>query len=258
MSNILIGTSGFSYDDWKGEFYPKDLDRKDYLEYYAFQFRVLELNFSYYRIPEARQTQEMVAKSRGRLEFVVKANRQLTHDITDDSISEALPLFLKGISPFVKSGTLGAILLQFPQGFHYLPKNRIYLKSLIEALSPLPLSVEFRQKEWLKKSVYKSLQNLDVGFVCVDEPDLPSLIPPVIINTSQLGYIRFHGRNKKNWYGTDSRKRYDYLYSKAEIKEWIPKIRELAKHTEKLFVFFNNHAKAQAVNNAKTLIQLLE
>jgi len=212
MSEILIGTSGFSYDDWKGAFYPPDMARKDFLEFYAGHFKALELNFSYY---------------------------------------------LEGISPFVEAGRLGVVLLQFPQSFHYTSENRIYLKSLIEALMPLPLAVEFRQREWLKESVYKTLQELGAGFVCVDEPSLPSLIPPIAISTSVTGYIRFHGRNSKDWYGTDSRTRYDYLYSEDELKEWVPKIRELAERTEKLFVFFNNHAKAQAVTNARMFADLL-
>lgn len=183
MSAILIGTSGFFYDDWKGKFYPNHMAKKDFLEFYAMHFKALELNFSYYRIPGANQSRQMMSESKGRLEF--------------------------------------------------------------------------RQKEWLRESLFKRLQELGAGFVCVDEPPLPSLIPPVIINTSNSGYIRFHGRNKKKWYGTDSRERYDYLYSEEELKEWAPKIKELADRTEKLFVFFNNHAKAQAVTNAKMVINLL-
>ena len=70
-------------------------------------------------------------------------------------------------------------------------------------------------------------------------------------------YVRFHGRNKKNWYGTDSRSRYDYLYSENELVEWVPKIKELAERTKKIFIFFNNHAKAQAITNAKMLISLI-
>jgi uncharacterized protein YecE (DUF72 family) len=257
MSEILIGTSGFSYDDWKEEFYPPDMAKKDFLEFYAEQFRVLELNFSYYRIPDSSQSRQMITKSGGKLEFVIKAYRQMTHEISENSLTEILPKFMEGISPFVDAGRLGVILLQFPQSFHYVPENRLYLKSLIETLSPSPVSIEFRQREWLKESVYETLRELGAGFVCVDEPPLPSLIPPMVINTSNSGYIRFHGRNTKKWYGTDSRTRYDYLYSEDELEEWVPKIRELAERTEKLFVFFNNHARAQAITNAKMLINLL-
>ena len=257
MCEILIGTSGFYYDDWKGEFYPAHTAKKNFLEFYARHFKILELNFSYYKMPNANQSEQMIAKSNGKLVFVVKAFRQMTHEISELSRKELPPLFIEGIAPLIKSERLGGVLLQFPQGFHYVHKNRIYLKSLIESLSPCPLFVEFRQKEWLKESVYRTLRELGTGFVCVDEPPLPSLIPPVIINTSNAGYVRFHGRNKKNWYGTDSRSRYDYLYSENELVEWVPKIKELAERTKKIFVFFNNHAKAQAVTNAKMLINLL-
>ena len=257
MSEILIGTSGFSYEDWKGEFYPQKMPQRDFLEFYAQHFKVLELNFSYYRIPEARLTRQMISRSGGKLTFIVKAYRQMTHEISENSLTEVLPLFIDGISPFIESHTLGAVLLQFPQSFHYIPENRFYLKSLIEALSPHPVSVEFRQRSWLRESVYKALGELGAGFVCVDEPHLPSLIPPVAVSTSNLGYIRFHGRNKEKWYGTDSITRYDYLYSEDELKEWVPKIRDLAERTDRLFAFFNNHARAQAVTNARMLINLL-
>lgn len=257
MGDILIGTSGFYYNDWKGSFYPEDLPPNEYLSYYAGRFRALELNFSYYKIPDSRQSRQMLEKSGSRLQFTVKAFRQLTHEISDKSIDEVLPLFIKGISPLTEVGCLGAILLQFPQSFHYTLENRFYLKSLIDALSQFPVAVEFRQREWLRDSVYKKLEDIRAAFVCVDEPSLPSLMPPTLINTSDTGYIRFHGRNKKEWYGTDSRKRYDYLYSEDELMEWSPKIRALADNTNKLFVFFNNHAKAQAITNARMLINLL-
>lgn len=258
MSNIMIGTSGYSYDDWKGNFYPDKCRQTDFLEYYSRHFEVLELNFSYYRIPDAGQCTRMINNSGGRVEFVIKAFRQLTHDISKTSITETAPLFIKGISPFVESGNLGAVLLQFPQSFHYTTENRIYLKALIDRLRPLPISVEFRQKEWLRDSVYETLNSLGVGFVCVDEPRMPSLIPPIVISTSSQGYVRFHGRNSEKWYGTDSTSRYDYLYSKDELMEWLPKILKLAEKTEKMYVFFNNHAKAQAITNAKMLINLLK
>jgi uncharacterized protein YecE (DUF72 family) len=258
MAEILIGTSGFSYDDWKGVFYPKELSGGEYLSYYAGQFKALELNFSYYRMPEAHQSGQMIEKSGGRLEFVVKACRQLTHEISEDSIPVYLPLFVKGISPFIEKNRLGAILLQFPQSFHYTPDNRIYLKSLIEAMRPMAIAVEFRQRSWLRESVYKALEDLGAAFVCVDEPLLPSLIPPETITTSETGYVRFHGRNKKDWYGTDSRTRYDYLYAEEELRELSMKIQEMSTKVKKLFVFFNNHAKAQAVTNARMLINLLK
>ena len=117
---------------------------------------------------------------------------------------------------------IAAILLQFPQSFRYHPESRIYLESLIRGFSPLR-----------------------------------GLLPPVVLATSNIGYIRFHGRNRSKWYSGDSKERYDYLYSEDELKEWLPKIHKLSEQTEKVFIFFNNHRKGQAITNARMMIGLL-
>lgn len=258
MAEILIGTSGYYYDDWKGIFYPEDLKKDEYLKYYSFHFNVVELNFTYYRLPEYHRIKGMIEKAENRVLFIVKAYRGITHEISDNSLDAHLSRFLNGIAPLIEENLLGSILLQFPQGFHYTAHNRIYLKNLLEALSAYPACIEFRNKEWLRDSVYSGLIELGAGFVCVDEPDLQGLLPPLALSTSIVGYIRFHGRNKKNWYGTDSTSRYDYLYSEEELKEWLPRIKKISEGTEKLFVFFNNHAKSQAITNARMLINLLK
>ena len=257
MAEILIGTSGYYYDDWKGVFYPESLPQKEFLAFYAQNFNIIELNFTYYKQPEAQQISRMMGTS-GNLLFIVKAYKGITHEITAGSIKNILPRFLGGISHLYEKGRLETILIQFPLSFHYTEKNRVYLRELLEAISPFPACVEFRNKDWLKESVYEGLKRLSAGFVCVDEPDLPGLIPPVAIVTSKAGYIRFHGRNKKNWYGTDSTSRYDYLYSEEELNGWMAAITKIAKETEKLYIFFNNHAKSQAVTNARMLINLLK
>jgi uncharacterized protein YecE (DUF72 family) len=146
MAKILIGTSGFSYDDWREVFYPATMAQSDFLSFYSQEFAVVELNFSYYRMPEPSQCLRMVEKSAYRIEFVVKAFQGLTHEITDESISGILPRFKASIAPFFHEERLGAVLLQFPQSFHYRPDSRIYLEALIKGFGPLPLCVEFRSE----------------------------------------------------------------------------------------------------------------
>jgi uncharacterized protein YecE (DUF72 family) len=258
MARILIGTSGFSYDEWRNEFYPGNLNKSDFLSFYAEEFKAVELNFSYYKIPEPDQCRKMLEKSAYKIEFIIKAFKGLTHEITDQSISEVLPHFKDSIAPFWDKNRLGTILLQFPQSFHYTPDSRTYLDSLIKRFQPFPVCVEFRQDEWLRNSVYAALQERNAGFVCVDEPTLKGLLPPVVVRTSNIGYIRFHGRNRSKWYTGDTKDRYDYLYTEDELKEWLPKIHTLAEQTEKIFIFFNNHKKAQAITNARMMIDLLK
>jgi uncharacterized protein YecE (DUF72 family) len=257
MGKILIGTSGFSYDDWRGVFYPEKLSSSDFLSFYSGEFPAVELNFSYYRIPEPAQCMRMLEKSAYRVEFVVKAFQGLTHELTDESLSEILPKFKTSIAPFFHEGRLGAVLLQFPQSFHYRTESRLYLESLIKGLSPLPLCVEFRQRDWLRDSVFATLTELQAGFVCVDEPCLRGLLPPLEEATSGVGYIRFHGRNRAKWYTGDTKERYDYLYSDNELREWLPRVSVIANKTERIFIFFNNHRRGQAIVNARMMRDLL-
>ena len=258
MAKIFVGTSGFSYNDWRNAFYPATMPQSDFLSFYSREFNIVELNFSYYRMPEASQCRRMLEKSDHKIEFVVKAFQGLTHEITDQSISGILPQFKDSIAPFWDHRRLGAVLLQFPQSFHYTLDSRIYLESLIRGLSPFPLCVEFRHRDWLRDSVYATLQELKVGFVCVDEPPLRGLLPPMAVATSDIGYIRFHGRNRSKWYTGDAKERYDYLYNEDELGEWLPRVAAIAEKTENIFVFFNNHRRGQAITNAKMMRDLLK
>ena len=257
MDNILIGTSGYYYDDWRGRFYPAKMKKGDLLSYYAEHFSTVELNFSFYRIPDKKAIRSMIVRSKGKLTFVLKAFRGLTHDISDESLKDVLEAYKDGISPIFNEGLLGGVLLQFPQSFHYVKENRVYLKKLIDGFGDINVFVEFRHRSWIRESVFNTLNELNAGFVCVDEPRISSLLPPVVKRTGRDGYIRFHGRNKENWYGTDSSKRYDYLYSEDELREWIPGIMTIKKDASSIFIFFNNHPRAQAITNARMLINLL-
>ncbi len=146
MTKILVGTSGFSYDEWKSNFYPAHMPNSDFLSFYSQEFKVVELNFSYYRMPELSQCRRMLEKSDHRIEFVIKAFRGLTHEITEQSMPDILTQFKDSLVPFWEDKKLGAILLQFPQSFHYTQKSRVYLESLIRGLNTIPLCVEFSQR----------------------------------------------------------------------------------------------------------------
>jgi len=128
-----------------------------------------------------------------------------------------------------------------------------------EALAGLPLAVEFRHKSWLHDTVFAGLAERRVTLVAVDEPQLPDLLPPLsIVTNPDLFYVRFHGRNDKDWYGnTPGADRYKYDYSERELREWLPKIESLAAQTGQVLLFFNNCHSGQAAKNAKRLKKLL-
>jgi uncharacterized protein YecE (DUF72 family) len=254
---VLIGTSGFSYDDWKGPFYPADIRAEEMLPFYARHFSALEINYTYYRMPDVRTLGRMVEKTGGKLIFAVKAHQDITH--TRGGGGTVLSRFIKGVFPLRESGTLGPVLVQFPWSFPFSAASLDYLKRLAEGLRELPAVVEFRHARWIREEVFDFLRRERLGFCCVDQPRLKGLVPPAAVATSPTAYVRFHGRNASKWWEhEESHERYDYLYTEAELREWVPRIRSLEKEAGRVFVFANNHFQAKAVANAKMLALLLE
>lgn len=254
---ILIGTSGFSYADWVGPVYPEGARQEDFLGLYAASFPAVELNFTYYRMPEAHALERMAAATPDSFRFALKAHRSLTHEPGVDAAAD-IAAFREGIDPLVRAGKLSAVLLQFPFSFHYVPESRQRLAALLDGLAGLPLAVEFRNAEWQKDSVYAGLRDRGAALACLDEPDLPGLLKPSEEVTSPLAYVRFHGRNKENWWQGDNVSRYDWLYSEAELREWVPRIRAILRKAGVLLAFFNNHRRGMAVQNARDLRRILQ
>jgi len=255
---IHVGTSGYSYADWKGRFYPERVRPVDMLAFYAERFDTVELNVSFYRQPEPAQLEAMAARAAAvnpAFTFALKANRALTHEIAPAWPDEARR-FTDAAGVLQAQGRLGAVLVQFPYSFGYAVPNRRHLDALLQALAPLPLACEFRNARWLQPRVYEGLRARGVGLVAVDEPQLPGLLPPVVQDMGPCGYVRFHGRNATNWWGGDNASRYDYLYPETELREWVPRLEGFSE-AKSVYVYFNNHWNAQATENARAFRELL-
>ena len=253
---IKIGTCGFSYPEWKGPFYPEKLPPQQMLAYYARHFSAVEINSTYYHIPPARNMAAMAKRAEGRVEFAVKAHQDMTH--SRDRYAGALPRFCEAIGPLREAGRLGCVLAQFPFSFKASPENAEFLRRVAGDLTPDPVVVEFRHGSWITEDTFGLLKDLGLAYCAVDEPRLPNLPPPVVRVTASPAYLRFHGRNREKWWiHAEAWERYDYLYTEAELSEWLPRIRSLAAGAETCFVFFNNHARGQAVANAAMLASLL-
>jgi uncharacterized protein YecE (DUF72 family) len=253
---IRCGTSGFSYDDWVGHFYPEGLARRDMLTHYAQHFNCVEVNFTYYRMPDARTFERMADKTPPDFHFVVKANSEMTHERRREP--EVFEMFAAALQPLIDRGQFGCVLAQFPYSFRATRENVGYLRWFEEAIGSLPTVVEFRNARWVMPGTYKFLREHGFGYCCVDEPDLEGLMPREAVATSRLGYVRFHGRNAAKWWEHDEAwERYDYLYDEDELSEWVPKVRELEAQTDDLYLFFNNHYQAKAVQNAQMFQTLL-
>jgi uncharacterized protein YecE (DUF72 family) len=254
---VLVGTSGYSYVDWVGPVYPPGTPREDFLGLYSAEFPVVELNFSYYQQPSPRTLERMLAVAPPGFSFALKAHRTMTHEI-GETWEKDIAAFREGIRPMVEARRLAAVLLQFPFSFGYTPESRSRLADLCARLEGLPLAVEFRKQEWLKESVLEGLRERGVSLVNVDEPDLPDLLPPGTETSGRLGYVRFHGRNKKDWWTGDNASRYNYLYNKDELAEWVQRIKLIMEKVPLLLVFFNNHWRGNAAQNARDMRRMLD
>jgi uncharacterized protein YecE (DUF72 family) len=254
---IYVGTSGFKFDDWKGHFYPEGIKEKEWLNYYGSQFECLEVNATYYRLLHPATFFHMANKVPEGFQFTVKTYRSLTHEPGTDNEGD-FAAFIESIQPLIEAEKFGCVLAQFPTSFHNTPGNRAYLAGFCDHLDGYPLVIEFRNRQWVRDEVYDFLRERQVGWCAVDEPQFRSLMPPVAIATSTIGYVRFHGRNYKKWWTGGSKERYDYLYSREELDEWVPRIRDIEGQTERVYVFMNNCFQAQAAKNAVEMRSLLE
>lgn len=253
---IYVGTSGYSYKDWKGIFYPEIISDGEMLPFYSVQYNFTEINSTYYKMPSYFVFKNLNEKTPENFTFSVKAFGGFTH--SRDSKEEDALKFIEALKPVKENGKLGCIVFQFPYSFHNTLANQGYLEGIREMFKDEKIVFEFRNSLWAKQETMGFLLQRNIGWVCVDEPDIKGLIRPAVAATSDIGYVRFHGRNRENWYNhNEAYERYNYLYSEEELLEWISRINYIEKHTKTTFVAFNNHFRAQGAKNASMLKSLL-
>ena len=256
MAEILVGTCGYSYNEWVGPVYPQGTNKDQFLTLYAGRFNTVELDFAYYSMPQAVNIQRMADDAPG-LSFAVKAHQSLTHKVEAAKWKDEAKAYLRGIEPLLKKGCLEAVLLQFPFSFHYEADNRRYLAQLLDEFIGISVAVEFRNAEWMNNRVLDGLKERGAALVGLDMPDLKGLPSTADVVTSPLAYFRLHGRNKETWWGSDSAARYDYLYSDSELAAITERVKQIVANARRLVIYFNNHARSQAVMNAETLKKML-
>ncbi|MEP6568517.1 MAG: DUF72 domain-containing protein [Acidobacteriota bacterium] len=251
---IRIGPAGWSYKDWEGVVYPQKPGAKfDPLKYLAKFFNTIEINSSFYRPFTASTAQfwlRRVAEARDFM-FTAKLHRVFTHEGGKATAADEKQV-REGMDALQNAGKLGAMLLQFPWSFKNTDDERVYLTKLIERFRDYPLVLEIRHSSWNSPQIYEWLEELGVGVCNVDQPLFAKSIKPADLTTSQIGYVRLHGRNYQDWFREKAPRddRYNYLYSVEELEPWITRIKEIAAKTKESYVITNNHFRGQAVVNA--------
>ena len=259
-SKLFIGPAGWSYRDWIGPVYPPS-GRIDRLLFVARFFNCIELNSSFYRSPG----NSLVSSWRDRLStshgfrFTVKVWRRFTHDMAG-SRDEART-FIDLFEPLISDDRIGAFLLQFPWSFRNSADNRKHLEHLGLWFAPAPTVVELRHGSWNVPATWELLGGAGLAFCNIDQPLIGDSMPPTEqVTNDRIGYIRLHGRNRRNWFRKDAGRdeRYDYYYGEDELQEWKDRSMRLLDRVGRLFIITNNHFMGQAVANAFQLRHFLE
>ncbi|MBI4302187.1 MAG: DUF72 domain-containing protein [Chloroflexi bacterium] len=297
MARILVGTCSWTDPTLiqSGRFYPPSVTTAEArLQYYAQNFPLVEVDSSYYALPSEQTAGLWVERTPANFTFDVKAFSIFTHHPTPiralpKDIREALPQkdeeqpniyyrdvpeelkkelwlrFSQALLPLDSAGKLGVVLFQFPPWFLPSPPSREHILEAKKYLSQYSLAIEFRAATWLEEwhrdRTLGFLKGNDLAFVCVDEPQgFRSSVPSVAEATAPISLVRFHGRNRETWEkkGITATERFNYLYSEAELREWLPGIESLAAQSQEVHLLMNNCYQDKAVVNGRQLSLLVQ
>jgi len=265
-SSLRVGPAGWSYKDWEGIVYPAGTGKSfDPLRYLADYCDIIEINSSFYTPPRPDTAASWVRKVRNNpnFRFTAKAWQRLSHGTGEEAVlrlNEACDTVRMSMEPLADAGVLGALLVQFPWKFRYSPENLEYLGNLFRLLKDFPLVLEVRHGSWNKDPFRDYLRENNVALCNIDQPVIGNSLKPDSILTSRLGYFRFHGRSYENWFkdGVGRDARYDYLYTKEEIRRLSDQIRKVHAVAEETYVVTNNHFRGQALVNAMEILEELD
>lgn len=288
---IFIGTCSFTEEGMVKTFYPLSLPPRDRISFYAERLDTVEIDSSFYALPSERNSILFVERTPKDFKFHFKAFGLLTkhpvpvsrlgktlrgylhQDFSGDIVREpqkellekAFEMFWSALLPLHRAGKLRSVLFQFPPWFTKSDENMEYIFFCKEKLPGFLLTIEFRHGSWLtekeREDTFEFLRQHNLCYVTVDEPQVGfyGSVPPVAESTGEIAYIRFHGRNKDNWLkkGISTVERFAYLYSKEELEEWVPKVRDLSQRSKETYVMFNNCFAYYALKNAKMFAELV-
>lgn len=239
LMKLHIGTSGWHYKHWLGDFYPERHPTDRMFPWYAREFHTVEINNSFYRLPEEKTFQRWRELAPPGFIFAVKASRFITHIKRLKDARDSVDLLLSRSAPL--GPTLGPILFQLP------PRWKNNIGRLSEFLDVLPrgpkFSIEFRDESWNAAEVFQLLRRHNVGLCIHDWREMPW--PKEL--TADFTYVRFHGSG--TCYGGN--------YPEEHLREWAERIRGWNRQLEEAYIYFNNDIGGHAIWNARTFRQML-
>ena len=276
---IRVGTCSWADETLTKVWYPPGVRSGEArIRHYAERFDTVEANSTYYRLPDAELVGNWAERTPEGFTMHVKAFGLMTRhpvklEALPEDLRDVMPVdergrvdrpprelraevfrrFHRALEPLRERGKLGGILLQFPSYIVYKPASLDYLAWAVDQLDGDEPLVEFRHRSWLdeknRAATLAFLESIGATYVIVDAPktDAKNLVPTVVAHTSGTAYVRFHGRNAATWNKRtgSAADRFDYLYSDAELAEWVAPLRELAGETDAVYAMFNNNGRSE-------------
>lgn len=240
MIDFKIGCSGYQYPEWKGIFYPHDLPKAKWFDFYCQHFNTIELNVTFYKFPRVEFLRKWYDRSPDDFTFSVKAPRVITHFKKLKDSSKYLSDFYSSLDRGLREKT-GCVLFQFPAQYVYDDEK---LDRIVEMLNPnFKNVVEFRHSSWWNDRVYNELQEKGIVFSGMSHPTLPD---PVIATSSTI-YYRFHGIPHL----------YVSPYSTADL-EVVANSIHVDKVVNEAYIFFNNTMEGAALKNAREFQEIVQ
>lgn len=249
---VRVGPAGWSYRDWEGIVYPSRAGASfDRLSWTADWFDLVEVNVSFYRIPEPTVSTRWARRvaHNPRFRFTAKLHQSLTHQ--EEAPEGTVDAWRAFVEPLYDAGLLSAVLVQFPWSFRNDEAAHERVRSLIGALKPLHVAVEVRHADFENDPAWLAmLRDMGAAWVSIDQPRVGGGLPPIDAPVADFSYVRLHGRNYEKWFAPgEPWERYDYLYSGDELDPWAGRIEQMSQRGD-VSVVMNNHWRGQAVVNA--------
>ena len=281
-----VGTSGYYFDDWLGRFNPPRVTGRarerlspaeradqDRLRFYQKYFSFVEINNTFYREPLRSYFMDIEGRSKERMVYAVKVHKDISHTRQPEGEKgkELMARHVAAVGPLVETGRFFSFLIQLDDRVYRTPEFLDYLLATasVAVKQRLDVHIEFRHRSWHQRYTLQRLKDHGVGICNTDIPPLPHAFPLKAYATTDKGYVRYSGRNLRNWYPPRGAKRtarerlasrnarYDYFYSEEDVRRHTADQRALASKTSSVAIAYNNHYQTQAVQNALENIRML-
>ncbi len=267
MAVVRIGTCSWADEGLVKRWYPRGVSSPAArLAYYAERFDTVEVDSPFYRLPSPETAAKWAERTPDGFVFHAKASAEMTGHKEADR-ETAFREFREAFAPLEASGKLRSVLLQYHPRFVKSAEAKEELRVAAPLLAPLVPLVEFRHRSWLEEDeradTFSFLEAHGLAYVSVDSPRTraSNVLPRVAAATAPVAYVRFHGRNWRTWNlkgAKTSAERFDWMYSREELRDWVDPLRELAGQAGEVYALMNNNRYDYAPKSAALLRELLD